>query len=91
MTKNMKIFQKINKSLAGPALLLIRIYQKTLSPDQSWRRVYYPQGFCRYWPHCSEYGHQALQKYGLFPGTLKAAARILRCHPLAKGGYDPLV
>ncbi|MCK9594109.1 MAG: membrane protein insertion efficiency factor YidD [Candidatus Omnitrophica bacterium] len=46
---------------------------------------------CRYWPTCSEYAKQAVGKYGLLRGGLKAAARLLRCHPLSgKSGFDPL-
>lgn len=70
-------------------LKLIRLYQKTLSPDRGWFSFYHPQGFCRYWPHCSEYGHQAISRYGLGRGLLKTAARILRCNPWSAGGYDP--
>lgn len=91
MRKNTPMFQKINKLLVWPALQLIRIYQKTISPDQGWFKFYHPQGFCPYYPHCSQYAYQALKRYGLFPGVWKAAGRLLRCHPLAKGGLDPLL
>lgn len=47
---------------------------------------------CRFWPSCSEYAKQAINKYGLIKGGLKAASRILRCHPFSgKSGYDPLI
>ena len=47
---------------------------------------------CRFVPSCSEYARQAIQKYGIFWGTLKAIRRLLRCHPLSqKAGYDPLI
>jgi len=71
-------------------LWLIRLYQKTLSPDQGLFRFYYPRGLCPYWPHCSEYGHQAISKYGLGWGGLKALGRICRCHPWSRGGHDPV-
>lgn len=71
-------------------LKIIRFYQKTLSPDQGWFRVYFPHGFCRFHPHCSEYGYQAINKYGIFKGGLKAVWRIMRCHPLSAGGHDPV-
>ena len=46
---------------------------------------------CRFYPSCSEYAKQAIIKYGVFKGGLKAAGRILRCHPFSgKSGYDPL-
>ena len=46
---------------------------------------------CRYVPTCSDYAMEAVDRYGLFRGSLMATARVLRCHPLAKGGYDPVV
>ncbi|MEW6355545.1 MAG: membrane protein insertion efficiency factor YidD [Planctomycetota bacterium] len=61
---------------------LIRGYQRFLSP-------LLPRS-CRYTPTCSEYFIQALQKKGLIRGFLLGTWRILRCHPLAKGGYDPV-
>lgn len=72
-------------------LKTIRLYQRTLSPDRGWFRVYFPHGFCRFHPHCSEYGYLAIEKYGLLKGGFKALWRILRCHPLSSGGHDPLL
>lgn len=46
---------------------------------------------CRYVPSCSEYAMEALERHGAVLGALKAAWRVLRCHPFAKGGYDPVV
>lgn len=45
---------------------------------------------CRFYPTCSEYTKQAIDKYGLFLGTIKGIMRILRCNPLFKGGVDHL-
>ena len=45
---------------------------------------------CIYYPSCSEYFEQAVVKYGVAKGSLKGIYRILRCHPFARGGYDPL-
>ena len=45
---------------------------------------------CKYYPTCSEYGYQAIEKYGAFKGGLMAIWRILRCNPFSKGGYDPV-
>ncbi|MCI0396498.1 MAG: membrane protein insertion efficiency factor YidD [Chloroflexi bacterium] len=64
------------------ALLLIRIYQKTLS------RVLPPS--CRFTPSCSHYGYEAIAKYGFVKGGWLAMKRISRCHPLNPGGYDPV-
>ena len=45
---------------------------------------------CIYTPTCSQYAIEALQKYGALKGTWLACKRILRCHPFAEGGYDPV-
>ena len=61
---------------------LIRFYQKYISPLKSTR--------CPYIPTCSQYGIEAIEKYGVLKGGLLTAWRILRCNPFAKGGYDPV-
>jgi len=63
-------------------IFLIKVYQRTLS------RVMPPS--CRFYPSCSEYGVQALQKYGIFKGGGLTVKRIARCHPFNPGGYDPV-
>ena len=63
-------------------IFLVRLYQQLLSP------LFPPS--CRYQPTCSEYMAQALDKYGVFKGGWMGTKRILRCHPLHKGGYDPV-
>ncbi|MEO5561834.1 MAG: membrane protein insertion efficiency factor YidD [Chitinophagaceae bacterium] len=68
--------------LSLPFILLIKIYQKILSP---WLG---PK--CRYTPTCSQYAEQALRKHGVFKGLWLAAKRILRCHPWGGSGYDPV-
>ena len=45
---------------------------------------------CKYIPTCSEYGIEAIEKYGAFKGGLLTIWRILRCNPFSKGGYDPV-
>ena len=69
---------------------LIKLYQKTLSPDHGPLRGYYPFGACKYHPTCSEYGYQAVMKFGVIRGLPKAIWRILRCNPWSRGGYDPV-
>lgn len=46
-------------------------------------------GQCRFHPSCSQYGLDVVRKYGAVRGLWKTAGRILRCHPLSRGGYDP--
>ena len=60
----------------------IRMYQRYLSPLKSTR--------CPYIPTCSQYGLEAVEKYGAVKGGAMAAWRILRCNPLSSGGYDPV-
>lgn len=72
------------------AVFLIRIYQKTISFDHGFLKIFYPHGFCRFTPSCSEYSAQAIEKYGIIKGGLMASWRILRCNPWNKGGYDPI-
>lgn len=63
-------------------LFLIKGYRKYISPMKSTK--------CPYFPTCSEYGLQAVEKYGVIKGGLLALWRILRCNPFSKGGYDPV-
>lgn len=71
-------------------LKLIKGYQKTLSFDHGIFKNFYPYRRCRFIPTCSEYGYQAIEKYGIIKGGILAFWRILRCNPINKGGYDPL-
>jgi len=71
-------------------LALIKIYQKTCSPDQGFFR-YQAGPVCRFYPTCSEYTYQAIDKYGVLKGTRKGFKRIIRCHPWGQGGYDPVI
>lgn len=64
-------------------IFFINLYRKYLSPLK--RRP-----TCIYVPTCSQYAIEALTKYGFFKGSFLAVKRILRCHPFAKGGYDPV-
>jgi uncharacterized protein len=45
---------------------------------------------CRYTPSCSLFALQAIEKYGVLRGILMGALRLLRCHPFARGGFDPV-
>jgi putative membrane protein insertion efficiency factor len=63
-------------------VILIRIYQQAIS------RWLPPR--CRFYPSCSQYAITALQQHGALKGATLATRRILRCHPLNPGGYDPV-
>ncbi len=69
---------------------LIKIYQKTFSFDHGPMKPLYPHGFCRFNPSCSQYGVEAIEKYGIIKGGLLTSWRILRCNPWSKGGNDPV-
>jgi len=71
-------------------LKTIRLYQKYLSLDTGFLSYLYSERICRYHPTCSEYTYQAIEKYGIFRGGWLGLKRIVRCHPWAKGGNDPL-
>ncbi len=72
---------EINTIISNFSLLLIRIYRRFISPLM-------PPA-CRFYPSCSQYAEEAIKKYGL-KGIFLAIKRILKCHPLHPGGYDPL-
>jgi putative membrane protein insertion efficiency factor len=63
-------------------MILIRVYQWTLSPMLG--------AHCRFYPSCSCYAHEAIERHGALAGTWLAAKRLARCHPFAAGGYDPV-
>ena len=69
---------------------MIRLYQATFSPDSGWFAYRHPAGYCRFYPHCSEYGYQAIAKFGFSKGLIKTLGRLIRCNPFNKGGFDPL-
>jgi len=72
------------------AVKILKIYQKTLSFDHGIFKFFYPNGFCRFHPTCSEYAIQAIEKYGFLKGGIKAVWRVLRCNPFNPGGEDPV-
>ena len=63
-------------------IFIIEQYQKYISPMLG--------NNCKYYPSCSEYTKQALEKYGCMKGLFLGIKRIVRCNPFSKGGYDPL-
>ena len=70
-------------SLGAKILIgLIRIYQVIFSPLIGSR--------CRFFPTCSCYGIEALKAHGLLKGSWLTFNRVLKCHPLSAGGFDPI-
>jgi len=66
-------------------IFFIEIYQKFVSPINKTLNI-----SCKYYPSCSEYTKQAINKYGAIKGSFLGLKRIMRCNPFSKGGYDPL-
>ena len=63
-------------------LAIIRFYRAAISP--------YTKPSCKYIPTCSEYGLEAIERFGALKGSALTIWRILRCNPCSKGGYDPV-
>jgi len=61
---------------------IIKLYRRYISP---WK----PK-CCRFYPTCSQYALEAIEKYGVVVGGTKTIKRILKCHPFHPGGYDPV-
>ena len=66
-------------------LWLINKYKKYISPIFEHFGVH-----CKYYPTCSEYAKQAIEKHGIIKGTILSIKRFLKCNPISKGGYDPV-
>lgn len=80
----MKLLQLPRK----PILLLIKCYQLTISPDHGFFKGFFPHGYCKFRPTCSQYGHDAIEKFGVVRGGLMTVWRVLRCNPCSRGGED---
>ncbi|MCH2455452.1 MULTISPECIES: membrane protein insertion efficiency factor YidD [Idiomarina] len=73
---------KISKALRAVPIALIKIYQWVISPLLGPR--------CRFYPSCSHYACEAIEKHGTIRGVFLATKRIGKCHPGHPGGYDPV-
>lgn len=74
--------EKLEIDMKKLFLFIIKFYRKYISPMKSTK--------CPYIPSCSEYGMEAIEKYGALKGGVLALWRIIRCNPFSKGGYDPV-
>ena len=74
--------KKLFYYLGVPFIWIIKFYQKAISP--------WTAPSCRFTPTCSQYGVEALKKYGLFKGLWLTLKRLARCHPWGGNGYDPV-
>jgi putative membrane protein insertion efficiency factor len=63
-------------------LALIKFYKSNISV--------HTKSHCKYYPTCSQYGLEAIERFGALKGTALTVWRILRCNPFSKGGYDPV-
>ena len=69
-------------ALRAVAVAPIKLYQRLISPMVGQR--------CKYYPSCSEYAVEAVQRFGILRGLVLAAWRVLRCNPWSRGGFDPV-
>ena len=74
--------EKLEIDMKKLFIFIIKFYRKYISPIKSTK--------CPYIPSCSEYGMEAIEKYGALKGGALALWRIIRCNPFSKGGYDPV-
>jgi putative membrane protein insertion efficiency factor len=69
---------------------IISFYQATLSPDHGWLRGRFPHGYCRFYPSCSEYTKQSVERFGVVKGLWLGMIRLSKCHPWSEPKVDPV-
>jgi putative membrane protein insertion efficiency factor len=83
----MEIIKKVSVFLAVPLVVVVYLYQKTLSLDHGPLKFLHPYGYCKFYPTCSEYAKQVLVKDGVL-GLSKIFKRVISCTPASLGGVD---
>ena len=84
MSETLPIRAETPGPIARFLMALVRGYQRFLSPI-----LHFGGGGCRFHPTCSAYAIEVIRKDGALRGTIRATGRLLRCHPLHPGGFDP--
>jgi len=82
----MEMIKFISRILALPILLLVLLYQKTFSPDHGMLKPWFPYGYCKFYPSCSEFTRIVLKRDGILGGP-KIIKRLISCRP----GVEPAV
>lgn len=77
-----KNFRKVSRVIARPFIFIIKLYQWVFSP--------FVGQHCRFYPTCSHYMIEAIEKHTLIIGVPLGFKRLLKCHPWHEGGYDPV-
>lgn len=77
-----KAVEKIDRCLQQSVIILLRIYQRCISP--------FLGNHCRFYPSCSEYARESFQRFGFLHGSWLTFLRLCRCHPFCQGGNDPV-
>ena len=75
-----KLVKKFEQLIIKSFISIIKCYQRLISPILG--------SHCRFYPSCSEYSKEAFKTYGVIKGFYLSIKRLLKCHPLCKGGFD---
>lgn len=70
------------------AIFFIQTYRLFLSPDHGFLKIFFRNPVCKFYPTCSHYAEEAIQKHGPLKGSFLTIQRIARCHPWSTGGVD---
>jgi len=83
------MLNKIKNLPKNTVIGLILSYQAALSPDHSWLKARYPHGYCRFYPSCSQYAKESVERFGVFKGLGLGLIRLSKCRPWAEPKVDP--